>query len=371
MATDACPATTLGQAGKRRFLLLQGPSSPFFARLADQLRVDGHHVVKVNFNAGDALYWGTRPSVACRAGREELKRFFEDIHRQHGITDQLLFGDCRPVHQPAIARARQAGIRTHVFEEAYFRPGWITLEREGVNANSPLPRDPGWFRAAGAAISTEDAPPVEFAAPFRVRAFHDVAYHVAGICNPVLYPGYRTHALVPAPVAYLGHLRRFALSPWWRRRDARIVRRLGSGQPQCFVLPLQLDSDAQIREHSRFSGMEEVIHLVMASFAAHAPRDIRLVVKSHPLDTGLRGHAATIANLAGSLGVLGRVDYLETGDLGEVLARARGVVTVNSTAGGVALGLGAAPESPLELLLRRFPASAPARAVMLRQGETS
>jgi len=164
------------------------------------------------------------------------------------------------------------------------------------------------------------------------------------------------------------------------------------------------------------------------------------VVKNHPLDTGLRGHAAEIARLASSLGVPGRVDYLETGDLVEVLARARGVVTVNSTAGGVALGLGlptkaladpiydlpgltfggsldafwhegtppdpelfrcfravvrraalvnggfynatgialaarnasrllAAPESPLELLLRRFPVPAAARGGSRHEGE--
>lgn len=340
MANATYAASTQCSPRKRRFLLLQGPSSPFFARLADELLADGHCVLKVNFNAGDALYWGARPSVAYRVGEAELPGFYEEMHRRHAITDQVLFGDCRPVHRPAIARARQSGIRTHVFEEAYFRPGWITLERDGVNANSPLPRDPLWFRVAGSAIEAEDPTPLDFASPFRVRALHDVAYHAAGICNPVFYPGYRTHALVHAPIAYLGHLRRFALMPWWQRRDAETVRRLASSEHPYFVLPLQLDSDAQIREHSPFSCMADVIRHVMASFAIHAPPGSRLVIKNHPLDIGLRGHAGTIAKLAFSHKLLDRIDYLETGDLGAVLGRARGMVTVNSTAGGVALGLG-------------------------------
>ena len=46
----------------KRFLLLQGVSSPFFARLSDRLLSAGHHVFKVNFNCGDAAYWMPRPA---------------------------------------------------------------------------------------------------------------------------------------------------------------------------------------------------------------------------------------------------------------------------------------------------------------------
>ena len=35
--------------------------------------------------------------------------------------------------------ARRRSLRLHLFEEGYLRPDWITLEREGVNANSRLP----------------------------------------------------------------------------------------------------------------------------------------------------------------------------------------------------------------------------------------
>ena len=83
--------------------------------------------------------------------------------------------------------------------------------------------------------------------------------------------------------------------------------------------------------------MHALIEAVARSFAAAAPGDARLVVKNHPLDTGLDDHARFIGELERRLGLGGRIDYLETGDLAALLSHAQGVVTVNSTAGSAAL----------------------------------
>lgn len=323
---------------KRSFLFLQGVSSPFFARLADRLQADGHRVAKINFNGGDLAYWWPRPALSFRGRPDDLPAFLDGAYRRFGVTDQVLFGDRRPVHRPAALRAERLGVRTHVFEEGYFRPHWVTLEREGVNGHSLLPRDPDWFRAAGARLP--EAPARAFHSPFWLRAAHDVAYHAAGAANPLAFPGYRTHAPVTAPVEYAGYVRRFALLKFQKPRDeARIAALLESRAP-FFLLPLQLNSDAQIRDHSRFEDMAGVMEFVLESFARHAPADARLAVKNHPLDMGLADHAKTLRELAGRLGVAARVDYLESGNLGLLLRHARGMVTVNSTAGALALELG-------------------------------
>ena len=49
----------------RRVLLLQGPIGPFFRRLARFLEQHGTDVFKINFNAGDALFYtaAARPRV--------------------------------------------------------------------------------------------------------------------------------------------------------------------------------------------------------------------------------------------------------------------------------------------------------------------
>jgi capsular polysaccharide export protein len=321
---------------KRSFLFLQGVCSPFFGKLADRLVQDGHRVAKINFNAGDAAYWGFRPAMNFRGPAEEIGEFIAAAYERHGITDQILFGDCRPIHAPVVVQANPHGIRTHVFEEGYFRPHWITLERGGVNAHSPLPRDPDWYRRVGPNLP-EYHQGTSFHSPFWVRAGHDVAYHVAGIANPVLFPRYRTHAPVNAAVEYASYLSRMHRVRQLEKRDTATVSTLSEGNVPYYLLPLQLGSDAQIRFHSPFNDMSEVIDSVMASFAQHAPAGSRFVIKNHPLDIGLEDYGRTSAMLAERHGIADRIDYLESGDLAVLVHHARGTVTVNSTVGSVAL----------------------------------
>ena len=327
-------------SSKRSFLFLQGPASPFFARLADRLGADGHRIVKLNFHAGDWAYWAPRRALAFRGRLEVLPGFLDEVYRRFDISDQVLYGDRRPVHKAAVERAAACGVRTHVFEEGYFRPHWVTLEREGVNARSLLPRDPHWYRQTAARLGT---PPetVTFHSPFFIMATHDVLYHTAGLVNPLFFPHYVGHGLLPVVVEYAGYcLRLPRVRLWDKRRDAqRIARLIDSGRPY-FVLPLQLNSDAQIREHSSFRDMAEVLTHVVESFAAHAPKDALLVIKNHPLDPGLNRYGAQVKRLARRYGCAGRLLYLESGFLEPLLKYARGCVTVNSTSGIQALGLG-------------------------------
>lgn len=323
----------------RSFLFLQGVCSPFFGRLADRLLQDGHQVFRVNFTVGDLLYWGGRPACSFRGTPAELAAFLTPIMASHSISDLVIFGDRRPVHIPAVELARQRGIRVHVFEEGYFRPYWVTLEQGGVNNHSLLPRDPDWYRRVGARLA-DPGNGFPFSSPFSLRAGHDILYHLAGALNPLLFPRYRTHAPVTAPVEYLGYGRRFARMPGYKRRDRHTVAALLADQRPFYLLPLQLNSDAQIRDHSPFDDMSGVMEYVLASFGSQAPANSRLVIKNHPLDMGLVDYPAVIGTLEKRFGLQERVIYLESGDLEGLLGRAAGTVTVNSTVGGLSLGLG-------------------------------
>jgi len=316
--------------------LLQGVCSPFFSRLADRLVADGHCVSKINFNGGDCVYWGNRPAWLFRWRLEELVPFLEERYRSAGVTDIILFGDRRPVHRPAIELAKKHGIRVHVFEEGYFRPYWVTLERDGVNALSLLPRDPDWYRRTGRLLAGTQQFET-FRTQFLTRAMHAVLYRLGCSANPVLFPGYRTHAPFIAPVMFAGYVKRFALKPWHQKRDNAAITALIESRTPYYLLPLQLNSDAQIRDHSNFAHMSDVLEFAMESFALHAPPDSLLVVKNHPLDMGLVNYPRVIRKLEKRFDIAGRVAYLETGNLELLVRHARGSVTVNSTAGSVAL----------------------------------
>jgi len=323
---------------KRTFLFLQGVCSPFFPRLADRLKAEGHRVFKVNFNVGDWAYW-RRGSAWNYAGTvDELGDFLADNYYKFAITDQILFGDCRPVHRPAVHQGKAAGVRTHVFEEGYFRPYWLTLELEGVNGYSLLPRDPDWYREVGKCLPVYGDGQA-FQSSFNIRAIHDVVYHTASFWNPLFFPRYRTHAPVNAAIEYLGYCRRLPLLRFHQPKDNALLGDLVRGSVPFYILPLQLANDAQIRDHSPFEDMVEVVSFVMESFAGNAPSESKLVIKNHPLDMGLVNYPQVICGLSDRFGLAGRVEYIETGDLEALLIHARGTVTVNSTVGALSVGL--------------------------------
>ena len=327
------------QPSQRTVLLLQGLMGPLFRRLGQELIAAGHEVHKVNFNGGDRAFWRLPNGIDYRGTLADWPATFEDLLRAHGVTDVVLFGDCRDHHMPAIRICRERGVPVHVFEEGYIRPDWVTLELGGVNGHSSLPRDPAWYRETAAALPPVP-PHAQVPSSFQRRAVEGLAYNVADVLTRWYYPGWNNHRPWHPLVEGMGWLRKLCRRKEREGSAARLMDRLAASGDPYFLFPLQLDSDAQIRLHSPFAGILPALQQVIASFAAHAPTETRLVVKEHPLDNGVRDWRQETADMAERFGVADRVDYLAWGDIVPVIRRARGVVTVNSTSGTLALAEG-------------------------------
>ena len=320
----------------RRFLFLQGLRSPFFHRLATALRSQGQVVDKVHFNVGDEAYWQGE-AIRCLAPERALPGFYQSLFDGHRYTDVVLFGDCRPVHRPAIARARSLGMAVHVFEEGYFRPDWVTLEVGGVNGYSFMPKSASWYRKVASRVLEL---PVHTPLPsgFKARVWHDIIYNIACIGNIWRYPNYSNHVPYPIHDEYLAYARRAVMLQRKRGRDAGIVRALC--EPDAapfFLLALQIKGDSQLRFHSDYADPFKLLSEVITSFALHAPPDTKLLIKNHPLDPGMTDYPKMIREISGECGVSDRVLFIETGHLPTLLERAKGMVTVNSTTIGQAL----------------------------------
>ena len=321
---------------RRRFLFLQGLAGPLFPRLGDHLRAQGHAVHRINFCAGDAALWFGRPASNFRGSVDELPPWLALKLRELGTTDVMLFGCERPLHRAAIAVARAHGARIHAFEEGTIRPNWITIERVGPQARPSLPRDPLWYREVDRYLPRhDDDQPIRV--PLVLRARQELSYHLCNAVNPLFYGGFQTHRQQTALVEAAGFVRRFTAMPWHAHEAQRVIDSLLANRRRFFLLPLQLNGDAQIVHRSPFHSIAEVIDAVMRSFATHAPPESHLLIKNHPLDAGLDGHRHQIRRLAGELGIRARVHYHETGHLPTLLAHAAGVVLVNSTVGMSAL----------------------------------
>jgi capsular polysaccharide export protein len=317
----------------RRVLLLQGPNGPFFFRLARRLEALGAEVTKVHFNGGDALFWPRRGAIHFRAPMSGWETFVAELLVCRHVEAIVLFGQFRRHHVTAMQVARQLGIAIYVFEEGYIRPWWITLERGGVNADSPLAN----LDVHTLPTPPEAAPAQQFRFAFAKMAVYSFLYFLAGTVLRRAYPHYVHHR--PFRYGKLIPWLRSGLRKWlYRITERRTIRSLlGQASGRYFLAPLQLQSDSQFRHHSSLSGNEEFIAKAIDSFATHAPPEAKLAFKHHPMERGHAHYGRLIADLSDRHGIRDRVVYIHDGHLPSLLAHARGVVVVNSTTGLQAL----------------------------------
>lgn len=340
-------------AQHRRILLLQGPNGPFFARLGKFLMKAGRHVIKVNFNGGDDLFYREGEVVRFAEPMWAWKDFLRELLCARRIEAIVVFGACRRHHRIAARVAESLGVAFWVFEEGYVRPDYITLERGGVNAGSPL-----------APMSMDNVPdlaapsaPRSFPRSFRDMALYSCAYFAAGMAGAHRYPFYRHHK--PFGLNELALWTKAACRKQVYRWQERKVRKglLASDHPHFFLVALQVYNDSQIRVHSPWRNMRDFIEWTIHSFAAHAPSDSTLVIKHHPMDRGHTNYAAFIEKCAQTFGVGAQVFYIHDAHLPSLLHRCMGLVTVNSTTG-------------LQALFHRVPVIALGRCFYAKPGLT-
>lgn len=327
----------MADAPAKTFLFLQGPHGPYFAMLAQALRARGHRALRININGGDKIDW-PGDATDYRGTFRNWPLFFDDFVVNHGVTDLILYGDCRPYHTSAHGMARLRGLRVHCMEEGYIRPDFLTLQDDGVNGNSTLPLDPQWYldQARGLPDYDDSLPPVP--STFDARARNTMRNGLAAALMRPYFPYYRTHR----PHSFLLESVAWCAKLLMRQGEAARSRLVWDEvkDRRYFTLPLQLNSDYQIRVHSPFGNMRAALRFVIKSFARHAPADVDLVVKRHPLDPGLVAWSRLTRRLAEHYGIGHRVFYLPDWDIAEVVRKSLGVVTVNSTVGTLALNSG-------------------------------
>lgn len=319
------------EAEARHFLVISAPFGPFSKELARVLRRQGARCTRVILNGGDVYDWGFSHASPYFGELSGWCDWLRAKVQRDGVTDLILYGDSNPYCAAAKQVAASLSLDVHVLEQGYFRPFWITLERDGVNGNSRLHRDPDAYRTAAATT----APVAEvWLAPLTPSAVYRIsAYHISLYLTALFFPSYRLPYTYSAPLQMAGHIRRFVERKLSQsRHEQRLAAALDASGP-LFLGLLQRPGDSQLLRHSPFPSAATFIPHVIESFARHAPEGARLIFKSHPLDPGLEPHATTVARAAAVWGVTDRVFFTDIGDLEKMLPKASGVVTINSTAG--------------------------------------
>ena len=394
-APARAPARSAGDGAgalhARRFLIVTAPFGPFGRVLAAQLEAQGAQVWRMEFNAGDAAYWGRAGAVPWRGHVRDWPEALAGLVTRLGLTDLVVFGEGGSYNQgvlsqtealkalaasagargegrgasegsparaangslPHASRRAQAAsdrvasdsaLKIWVLENGYFRPDWVTVEQDGVNASSGLPRHPAAY-----ASQAPDIVPVRPVG--RILPHHVInisLYHLIELLGRPFYRGYAPPYTTPPWAQAVGHVRRYfglMLAPR-TESEVRVIRARGP----FFIACLQREGDAQLLRYSHFADNTAFLAEVLSSFARHAPPETRLVVKNHPLDPGLLDLRRMTRILAVERGVADRVDFIDGGNLAALCRASNGMVVNNSSAALSGLGFG----TPVKVLGQAF-----------------
>ena len=324
---SACSSEKL----RERVVLLQGPVGPFFRNLQEHLAEDGYDVWRICFNAGDGFYSGPKGRIHFTGDSSDWKNWFFDFITTADIDSVVLFGSEREIHRIARAVAEQCNIKVIALEEGYIRPGFITIESGGNNARSPLA---GRLPAEDLDIQPDDGKKVEDFHSGGAKVWQNIVYY--SLRNLFTYGKHRK--LYHRQLSLASEIFCWGRS-LWRQINGQvsnftmIQHLLEHHDQRYFLVPLQVDTDCQLKGFALGWSQVDLISRTLKSFAKRAPDAKRLVFKIHPLARGHSNYKALIQETATAYGIIDRVDVLDTGSLGLLTRHSAGMITINSTSG--------------------------------------
>ncbi|EPV9967629.1 capsule polysaccharide modification protein KpsS [Campylobacter coli] len=307
-------------------LLLQGPVGTFFHRLAIKMKKNKTKVFKLNFNGGDFLFYPS--GKRCKCDEKDLENFYESFFKEKKIDTIVMYNDCRLIHAKAIKVAKELGIGIWIFEEGYLRPYCITFEKDGVNANSSLPRDKNFYLSCN--ILTKESIK-EIPGGFKFMAFSAFLYWLFSFLLAPFFNN-KLHHRTLFPFEFLFWFRSLYRKYLYKFTEKKLNQKIYSLEKKYFLAILQVYNDTQIKHHYKKS-IEEFIEELILSFANHARAKSYLIFKHHPMDRGYRNYSKLINGLSQKYHVEGRIFYVHDTYLPTLLKNALGCITINSTVG--------------------------------------
>ena len=323
----------IGRIHSQNILLLQGPLGSFFKKLDTYFRANGAKTYRICLNAGDQFFSHHHNIIGYTGTTEDWASFFRQVLIDYHIDRVFLFGDCRFYQRVALKETEVAGVDCFVFEEGYIRPDFISLEKNGVNGFSDLPRERSFYeRIPSAGKSLETILPANY--NHCKAALQAVIYYVLMALLSFRYPHYRHHRETACFKQAFYGIRNGCRKLWYTFSEKKTAELIStSWAKKYYFVPLQTQNDFQIRMHSDFLSIEAFIEEVLCSFARHAPQETLLLIKHHPADRGIKNYTRLIRKRTHQLGISERVCVVHDTHLPTCLRNALGTVTVNSTVG--------------------------------------
>jgi len=326
----------IGNVNGKNILLLQGPMGNFFNLLDNKFMHLGATTFRIGLNAGDEFFADAKHFTPFKGRIEEWSSFISEFYKKHSINMIFVFGDCRFYQSKAITVAKKQGVEVFVFEEGYIRPDFITLERDGVNDNSSLPRERAFYDSLEYHNKMEcnSKNIVHIGNTYKEMATQAILYYIIGNLLFFKYPHYHHHRTFSAFLEAFYGIRNFIRKQRYKIQEFNAQKLYKTVlHKKYYFVALQTHEDFQILHHSDYKSIEEFIKEVLTSFAYNAPKESYLVIKHHPMDRGKKDYAPFITAYAHQLGCEKRVKILYDVHLPTLLKNAIATITINSTVG--------------------------------------
>ena len=330
------------------FLFLQGPLGPFFSDLSLCFREKNSNCYKINFNFGDE-FWEKKESYnnsfSFKEKINEWPVFLLKKIKKYHIDTVICYGDCRSYHKIEREICLDRNIDFFALEEGYLRPDFITLEKGGVNANSPLfnqfDKSLGLeyinhnFDASGSSCD------LVIGNTLLYRSYQAGSYYMGKFLFKSKYPNYIHHRPWSEMKECTSWLKGFGKKVSYCHKDRAVLKYLDykvrAFKCPLFLIPLQVSEDFQIRSHSNYKCLDVFLNDVIESFSKFSTADSFLLIKHHPMDRGYISYRTLIRFLSEQYGVKDRVFYGYEFPLPKLYKILKGVITINSTVGLSAL----------------------------------
>ncbi len=318
----------------RRLLFVGAPFGGFFRRIAKELEAQQSTIWRACFTGGDLLDTAPQNRIIFNGKNEDWPAFITDFMVKNHIDGVVTFNDALPRNHAALTCATKLGISRYVLENGYLRPHWVTLERNGVNGHSRLPRDPAYYEQHKSVQRSYTA----FKFRMRPHVINTIKYFIASIVLSPFIAFDKSYYGVSVWKQARGYIREY----WWRmthKEDETIseIEAVDHSKTKVFSFLLQKPGDLQLVVHSKYGSNNGFVKEVVESFANHAPKPSILIIKQHPLDYGIEKTPKMIKALIRDLGLETRVFFLRKTSIDIVLKQTDGMVTINSTGGLAAI----------------------------------
>ena len=204
-----------------------------------------------------------------------------------------------------------------------------------MGAFSRFPKDPEVIRELGVAGGplSHDEHDQRYGHSFLQEALFDIARNVAHTVFLPFYPLYKSDAPFSMVEDYYYWIKNLLTTDNAEARAAKVQSWCEKPGADYNLLAMQLAHDYQIRASTHYTHLIDMVEEVFASFAAHAPKTRRLIIKQHPLDNGYQNWPRRIAALQEKYNLRKQVRMIRGGDLGALVRNSKGVVLANSTVG--------------------------------------